>query len=118
MDRTVLALAAEGVTPTSGRRVDVYGVPMGVDAKKKLAVIIDKLRRAGVSADMSYGDRGLKGAMKGADRAGARFALVLGEQELADGTVVLRDLTSRDQHEVALQDVIEAVGRVVGTGSH
>ena len=113
VDRTILALAAEGVSPTTGRRVDVYGVPMGVEAKKTLAVVVDRLRRAGVSTDMSYGDRGLKGAMKGADRAGALFALVLGEQELADGTVVLRDLTTREQHEVALQDVVDTVRRAL-----
>jgi len=113
VDRTVLALAAEGVSPSEGRRVDVYGVPMGPEAKHRLAVVIDRLRRAGVSADMSYGDRGLKGAMKGADRAGARVALVLGEQELADGTVVLRNLATRDQHEVALEDVVQQVSHLL-----
>ncbi|MCI1256860.1 MAG: histidine--tRNA ligase [Corynebacterium provencense] len=114
VDRTLLALEAEGVSATEGRRVDIYGVPMGHEAKRRLAVVIDRLRRAGVSADMAYGDRGLKGAMKGADRAGARYALVMGEQELADGTVVLRDLTTRDQHEVSLEDVVLTVRSALG----
>lgn len=109
VDRTVLALEAEGVSPVTGRRVDVYGVPMGVEAKKRMSVIVDRLRRAGVSADMSYGDRGLKGAMKGADRAGALYALVLGENELEAGTVVLRNLANREQQEIAAEDVVQAV---------
>ncbi|MGO1912339.1 MAG: His/Gly/Thr/Pro-type tRNA ligase C-terminal domain-containing protein, partial [Corynebacterium sp.] len=113
VDRTVLALEAEGVSPTTGRRVDVYGVPMGADAKRRMAVVVDRLRRAGVSADMSYGDRGLKGAMKGADRAGALFALVLGDNELRDGTVVLRDLSTRQQTEVAVEDVEQVVTRAL-----
>lgn len=114
VDRTVLALEAEGVSPTTGRRVDVYGVPMGTGAKKTMAVVVDHLRRAGISADMSYGDRGLKGAMKGADRAGALFALVLGEKELGDGTVVLRNLSTRDQQDVAVQDIVRVVGDALG----
>ena len=109
VDRTVLALETEGVSPVTGRRVDVYGVPMGVEAKKRMSVIVDRLRRAGVSADMSYGDRGLKGAMKGADRAGALYALVLGENELEAGTVVLRNLANREQQEIAAEDVVQAV---------
>lgn len=114
VDRTVLALEAEGVSPTTGRRVDVYGVPMGADAKRRMAVIVDRLRRAGLSVDMSYGDRGLKGAMKGADRAGALFALVLGESELDKGTVVLRDLSTRQQEEVTVEDVELVVKKAVG----
>ena len=114
VDRTVLALEAEGVSPTTGRRVDVYGVPMGADAKRRMAVVVDRLRRAGVSADMSYGDRGLKGAMKGADRAGALLALVIGGNELETGTVVVRDLATRQQEEVALEDVELVVRKALG----
>ncbi|MDN6400794.1 MAG: His/Gly/Thr/Pro-type tRNA ligase C-terminal domain-containing protein, partial [Brachybacterium sp.] len=87
--------------------------PMGADAKRRMAVVVDRLRRAGVSADMYYGDRGLKGAMKGADRAGALFALVLGDNELRDGTVVLRDLSTRQQTEVAVEDVEQVVTRAL-----
>ena len=71
-----------------------------------MAVLVGKLRNAGISSDMSYGGRGLKGAMKGADRAGARFALVLGESELEAGEVQLKDLTAHEQHAVALDDVV------------
>lgn len=102
VDRTLLALESEGVKAGSANRVDVYGVPLGADAKRALALLVNELRQDGVSTDMSYGDRGLKGAMKGAARSGARYALVLGEQELADGTVVVRDMETHDQEAVAL----------------
>lgn len=78
-----------------------------------MALLVDELRAAGVSADMAYGDRGLKGAMKGADRAGALYALVLGDRELEDGTVALRDLGSHDQEQQELGDVVRVVGERV-----
>ncbi|MDN6137204.1 histidine--tRNA ligase [Corynebacterium sp.] len=112
VDRTVLALEAEGTTiPGVEERASVFGVALGEEAKKEMVLIINKLRQAGISSDMSYGDRGLKGAMKGADRAGARFALVLGDQELANGTVALKDLAAHEQEDVALVDIVEVLAK-------
>ncbi|WP_408931352.1 histidine--tRNA ligase [Corynebacterium sp. YSMAA1_1_D6] len=114
VDRTVLALEAEGVSLDGvDERVAVFGVAMGAAAKKKMAVIINDLRKAGISADMSFGDRGLKGAMKGADRANARFALVLGDQELEAGTVALKDLAAHEQHDVPVGDVVKQLSQLV-----
>lgn len=110
VDRTVLALEAEGITLDGvDERVAVYGVALGAAAKAKMAVIINQLRAAGISADMAYGDRGLKGAMKGADRAGARLALVLGDQELEAGTIAVKDLRAHEQHDVAIDAVVDSV---------
>ncbi|MGX1737714.1 histidine--tRNA ligase [Corynebacterium flavescens] len=112
VDRALLALEAEGITLDGvDRRVDVFGVPMGANAKRHMAGLINELRKAGIASDMSFGDRGLKGAMKGADRAGARFALVIGDQELESGTVALKDLAAHEQHEVALDQVVAEVAR-------
>lgn len=107
VDRALLALEAEGKQASDGRRVDVYGVALGEEAAYAMAVQINKLRQAGIRADMSYGGRGLKGAMKGADRAGAQFALVLGESELAAGEVQLKNLESHEQHAVALDALVQ-----------
>ena len=114
VDRALLALETEGKTFGDERRVDVYGVPLGEEASRAMAVLVGKLRAAEISADMSYGGRGLKGAMKGADRAGARFALVLGESELAAGEVQLKDLSAHEQHAVALDDVVAELQRRLG----
>lgn len=115
VDRTVLALEAEGVTVEGvDRRVDVYGVALGSEAKLRMALLVDSLRAAGISTDMSYGDRGLKGAMKGADRSRARYALVLGEQELADSSVVLRDMVDHSQSTVSLDAVTGELAKRLG----
>lgn len=106
VDRALLALQAEQQQVTTGSRVDVYGVAMGADAKRRMVSLINELRVAGISADMAYGDRGLKGAMKGADRAGAKFALVLGDRELEAGEVAVKNLAEHNQEEVALDQVV------------
>ncbi|WKS59826.1 histidine--tRNA ligase [Corynebacterium accolens] len=112
VDRAILALETEGITlEGSDSRVDVYGIALGAAAKRRMTGIINDLRKAGIAADMSFGDRGLKGAMKGADRAGARFALVLGDQELDNGTVAVKDLAAHEQRDVELSQLVAILGQ-------
>ncbi len=106
VDRALLALEVEQKQASDGQRVSVYGVPMGDAARTRMVMLVQQLRLAGVSSDMAYGSRGLKGAMKSADRAGSDFALVLGESELADGQVQVKDLRSQQQEAIALDDVV------------
>ena len=109
VDRTLLALQAEGneVGPTA--RCDVFGAPLGEQAKLRLAVLAGQLRAAGVRVDLSYGDRGLKAAMRAADRAGARVALVAGDRDIDAGTIGVKDLTTGEQVDVATDSVVGEV---------
>ncbi|MHA6800517.1 histidine--tRNA ligase [Bounagaea algeriensis] len=109
VDRTLLACEAEGLDIGETAHCDVYCVPLGEQAKRRLVAVAGQLRRTGTRVDMSYGDKGLKGAMKAAGRSGARFALVLGERDLADGTVQLKELDSGEQRSVALETVRDEV---------
>jgi histidyl-tRNA synthetase len=104
VDRTLLAMTAEGVTLDDRSRLGVFVVPLGA-AKSRAVTLVAELRAAGVSADLAYGNRGLKGAMKAADRSGARYAVVLGERDLEGGTAQLKDLASGEQITVALTDL-------------
>lgn len=111
VDRIVLAAQAEDVQIGETTRCDVYCVPLGDAAKARLVAVAGELRAAGVRVDLAYGGKGLKGAMKGADRSGARLAIVLGERDIAEGNAQLKDLASGEQQAVALTDL---VGRVTG----
>ena len=106
VDRTLLACGVEGLQPWSVARVEVFGVPLGDAARRRLVTIAGELRRAGVRVDLAYGGRGLKGSMKSADRSGARYALVLGERDIESGTVGVKDLASGEQRAVPLDSVV------------
>jgi histidyl-tRNA synthetase len=109
VDRTLLACRAEGLMPWSEARCEVFGVALGDAAKRRLVVLAAQLRKAGVRVDLAYGGRGLKGAMKAADRSGARLTLVLGERDLEAGTVGVKDMASGEQQPVGLDDAVESV---------
>ncbi|GGU51564.1 histidine--tRNA ligase [Streptomyces lavendofoliae] len=107
VDRTVLALEAEGVALDLPATTGVFAVPIGEEARRRLFGLVTELRRAGVATDFAYGGRGLKAAMKAANRSGARYALVLGERDLADGVAQLKDMESGEQEPVALDGLVE-----------
>ncbi|MGW7069685.1 histidine--tRNA ligase [Streptomyces sp. NPDC054855] len=106
VDRTVLALEAEGVELELPSATSVFAVPLGDEARRVLFSKVTELRRAGVAADFSYGGKGLKGAMKNANRSGARYTVVAGERDLAEGVVQLKDMESGEQDAVAVDEIV------------
>ncbi|MDB5682427.1 MAG: histidyl-tRNA synthetase, partial [Sphingomonas bacterium] len=83
-------------------------VPMGAAAELAAAGLIARLRRQGVACEMAY--RGnMKRRMQKADASGARFAVILGDDELAKGEVGLKDLANGSQQWVSLDRLAEAV---------
>ena len=102
-------MRAEGKTVGDTTRCDVFGVPLGEQAKLELAKLAATLRAAGVRVDLAYGDRALKGAMRAADRSGARVALVAGDRDVEAGTVGVKDLTTGEQIDVATDAVVAEV---------
>jgi histidyl-tRNA synthetase len=109
VDRTMLALKAEGKTVGESARVEVFGVPLGDEAKLVLVKLAGLLRANGIRTDLAYGDRGVKGAMRAADRSGARIALVVGDRDVEADTVGVKDLTTGEQVDVATDAVVAEV---------
>ena len=113
VDRTILAVQAEGLDVTADAGLQVFVVPLGAEAKRVAVALVGRLREAGIATDTVYGDRGLKGAMKAADRSGASHAVVIGDRDLADGVGQLKDLRSGEQHPVEIAKLFETVRATV-----
>jgi len=107
VDRTLLSCDAEGVFDAPRTAVDVFVVD-AVDGTHATS-LCDELRRAGFGADRAFDGRSMKSQMKKAGGSGAALALIVGEQEVADGTVVVRDLRTSEQSTVARVDVVDHV---------
>jgi len=106
LDRTFLACRAEGLAPGPAHRLDVFLVPLGA-ARQRVAELAVDLRRAGLRADQAFGGRGLKGAMKAADRSGAPYVVVLGERDLEAGVGQVKSMDTGDQTAVPLDDIVD-----------
>jgi histidyl-tRNA synthetase len=90
VDRVLLAASAENVLPSQEFNSDLFLIPLGEEAKVSALRIADQLRQQGISTEIAFGDRALKGAMKAADKSGARFVIVLGDAEIAAGEVEVK----------------------------
>lgn len=106
IERLLLALEAEGVELDVEDSLDIYVVAMGDEAKLKSAELISSFRAKGISADMDYVDRKMKAQMKSADRLGAKFVIVIGESELEEGAVNVKEMESGNQQRVAFHDLV------------
>ena len=93
VDRALLAAIAENTIPTSTFSSDLFIIPLGESAKSQSLLIATKIREFGIRVDIAFGDRALKGAMKTADKSGARYVVVIGDSELSSGIVELKRMT-------------------------
>jgi histidyl-tRNA synthetase len=109
VDRTVLAMQAEGLPLPGGEQLEVFAVPLGDQARERLFELVTTLRRSGVAADFAYGNKGIKAAMKAADRSGARYALVLGERDIAENVIQIKELATGEQESVSLADIVTTI---------
>jgi histidyl-tRNA synthetase len=109
IDRILLAQEAGGAA-ADPVRLDCYVVPLTVDERDLAVGLVRTLRGTGISADLPYVERNLKGNLKAADRLGARFAALIGAAEREAGTATLRDLTSGEQEAIPLDAVAVRLG--------
>jgi histidyl-tRNA synthetase len=110
LERVLLALRDEGVDPPEEPGLQAFVVGIGADAHARALALARELRAAGIRADATYEERPLKAQLRHADRAGAAFAAIVGERELADDTVTLRRLVDGDQETIPAADVAARVG--------
>ena len=109
VDRALLAAEAEGVISENAFVSDLFIIPLGDAAKEMAMKIAGELRNAGKSVEIAFGDRALKGAMKGADKSGARYVIVLGESEISSATVEVKEMKTGATSSVKIASLISAI---------
>jgi len=109
VDRALLAAEAEGVIGDDAFVSDLFIIPLGEMAKIKALTIAADLRAHGKTVEIAFGDRALKGAMKGADKSGATYVIVLGESEISSGTVELKEMKSGHTSSVKIDSLLKAL---------
>jgi len=113
VDRILMACQAENSLPAVINQMQLFVAPITEAGKAAAFKLIAELRQAGITCDMAYGDRGLKGAMKAADKSGAKYGLVIGDDELATGNCQLKIMNSGELISSTLEasDLVKAIGK-------
>ena len=109
IDRALLAAEAEGVIASDSFVSDLFIIPLGENAKLQALTISSALRAKGKKVEIAFGDRALKGAMKGADKSGAMHVIVVGDSEISSGTVLLKEMKSGAETSVKIDSLFEAL---------
>jgi len=109
LDRALLAVEAEEIVIPATFVSDLFIIPMGVAAKSVALKYAADLRAAGFKVELAFGDRALKTAMKSADKSGARYSIVIGDEEIAGGVVEVKEMSSGSVNSVRLDSLASAL---------
>lgn len=107
IERILLAMERQGISIPGSARSEVFVVTAGDQAADAAFRLIFKLRAGGIPADKDYLGRSLKAQMKFAGKTGARYAIIIGEQEIKQGVVMIRDMGTGGQEAVSIDQVVQ-----------
>lgn len=109
LERLLLALESQNLLPEKNRSVDAYVVALGEAAQAEGFKLLNSLRQQGLSAAMDFAGRSMKAQMKQANKLGAKYSVILGEYEIAEGVVMLRSMEDSSQAKVPMNQVAEKI---------
>ncbi len=107
VDRLMLALDAEGIDISEDEGLEIYAIPMGEEQKSKCMSLVNNLRLNGFNADMDFLDRNLKSNFKYSDKIGAKFIIILGEEEVNSGVLTIKNNSTKEEFKVNIDDLID-----------
>ena len=106
LERVLLAIEKQGLLPEMDDATDAFIVALGDAAQTPAFELLTKLRQAGLAAAMDYAGRSMKAQMKQAGRSGARYAIIMGEDEVKGRYVMLKNLQTSEQEQVPFDSII------------
>lgn len=109
LERLLLALESQNLLPEKNRSVDAYVVALGETAQAEGFKLLNSLRQQGLSAAMDFAGRSMKAQMKQANKLEAKYSVILGEDEISEGVVMLRSMEDSSQAKVPMNQVAEKI---------
>lgn len=100
LERAVLQMRAEQIEPPDHSKPDLFLAQLGDAARRHAFILFEDLRHVGIHVAANFSKNGLKGQLEMANRLGARYTLIIGQQEVLDGTILIRDMESGMQEVV------------------
>ncbi|MDD6043509.1 MAG: histidine--tRNA ligase [Eubacteriaceae bacterium] len=111
IERLLMLMDEKGSVIPEPEPVKAFIAVMGEDAKLFGLKLMRELRNKGVKAEMDTLARNIKGQFKYADRLGAQYTVVIGDNELASGTVSVKEMATSEQREIKLEDLVEELSK-------
>ena len=111
--RMLMAMEASRGELVPEKKMDLYVGSRGEAAAVQAAVLVYRLRQAGVRAEADLAGRSVKAQMKYANKIGARYTMILGEDELAEGQAALKNMETGESQKVAFAEIESWKGRVL-----
>ncbi len=110
LERLILTMENQGKPFMPQKTTDIYLAPMGANAQAKAAVLCQELRDEGFTAEFDIIGRGLKPQMRYADKTGAKFVCVLGDNELETGEIKFKNMRTGEETPARLENFVESFG--------
>jgi len=108
-ERLILSMENEGLDFGGKKNTDAYLVTLGDNAQEFSITLLEQLRSSGISAEFNIDKRSMKAQMKAADKSRAQFCLILGDDELAQNQITVKNMNSGDQKKIDLDTLIETI---------
>ncbi len=110
IERMIIAIDQQKVKWPVGKGLDIFVANVDEKNKDTAFRLLQKIRNTGLSADMDYSEGSLKSQMRIANKIGARYTVIIGEEELSKNMVILRNMQTKEQKEIKIDNIINEIG--------